>query len=315
MSKYTTYTPLAPVTQIILTPHYNVNQPSPKTIPSTISTFTLFSGIISYIHYVAPSSANIPESTMSFLSNFIAIALIIPFVAWGIYILRLQLTYREELETTAKWATIAGVIIFFIIELSLLRVSLGTKSIVYFLTTLALILSTAALYGHLFVSIASQMAVDIIHPPQEHEPDAPDFAPAEALEEVGDYKGALNEYLVIARIFPNDPDPVLKIADTYIHLDDLDEAVRFFEKGLSAVASPDRAIRITNRLSGIYNKQLNRPEEAKRILEEYLDRFPDSEHGANIQTRIEKISKRKTQPKVFKSATGLLEPPPTDLLG
>lgn len=252
---------------------------------------------------------------MSLLSTFIAVALLLPFVSWGIYILRLQLTYREELETTAKWMTVAGVVIFFIIELNLLRVSLGTNSIDYFMTTLALILSTAALYGHLFVSIASQMAVDIIHPPQDHEPDTPDFAPAEALEEVGDYEGALNEYLVIARIFPKDPDPILKIADTYLLLDDLEQAIHFFEKGLAAVAAPDRAMRIANRLSAIYNRQLHKPEEAKRVLNDFLDRFPDSEHADNIHSRLKKMGEEKIEPQAFKSATGLLEPPPPDLLG
>lgn len=252
---------------------------------------------------------------MSFLSAFIAIALLIPFVAWGIYILRLQLTFREELKPTTKRVTVAGVIIFFAIELNLLPVLLGANPLYYFMTTLALILSTAALYGHLFVSIASQMAVDMIHPPHEHQPETPDFAPAEALEEIGDYQGALNEYLVIARIFPKDPDPVLKIADTYILLDDFDNAVRFFEKGLAAIGSPDRAVRITNRLSGIYNRQLNQPEDAKRILGEFLERFPDSEHRDNVQTKLDRMSQKKKPPQTFKSATGLLEPPPSDLLG
>lgn len=252
---------------------------------------------------------------MTYLSTIIAVLLFIPFVGWGIYILRLQLQFREEMEPVAKWATVVGVALFFIIELNLLRVGLSGNRLYYLMTAMALMVSTTALYGHLFVSIASQLAVDMIHPPQEQESETPQFSSAEALEEIGDYTGALNEYFVLARIFPKDPEPVLKIADAYIHLNDIENAVVYFEKGLAGIGFPDRAIRITNRLVGIYDKQLERPDDARRILKEFVARFPSSEHVNSVKAKLDRMDAKKEEPKPFKSATGLLEPPSTDLLG
>jgi len=163
------------------------------------------------------------------------------------------------------------------------------------------------------VSIASQMVVDMIHPPQEHELEAPEFAPAEALEEVGDYDGALNEYLVMARIFPRDPEPIVKIADTYQELGDAENTAVYLEKALMVIVTPDHALRVTHRLSGIYNRELHQPDEAVRVLEDFITRFPDSDKTEKVQTKIDRLVGAESEPEEFKSVTGLLEAPPTDL--
>jgi hypothetical protein len=250
---------------------------------------------------------------MSFISTFIAVALLVPFFGWGIYILRLQLIFREELESFAKWTTVVGVFVFFILEMKLLRVSLGGDSSYYIITTLALLLSTTALYGHLLVSIASQMAVDMIHPPQEHDVDAPEFSQAEALEEVGDYKGALNEYLVMARSFPCDPEPIVKIADTYEALGEVENVVLYLEKALAVIGTPDHAVRVTHRLSSIYNREMAQPEEAIRVLVDFVERYPTSENTDKVQAKIDRLSEKEPEPEEFKSVTGMLEAPPVDL--
>ena len=224
--------------------------------------------------------------------------------------------YREELEASIKWITVAGVIAFLTIELFILRKWMGDLSIYYMFTTLGLMLSTAALYGHLIVSIASQIAVDMIHPPDKHEAHIPDFAPAEALDEIGDYEGALNEYLVIGRIFPNEPDPILRLADAYMNLDDIDQALKYFLKGLSLINAPNRALRITNRIAGIYSRTLDLPEEAKKVLQSFVKRFPTADECSSVLRRLDAMEKPdKKEVEVFKSTTGMLEPPPSDLLG
>lgn len=253
---------------------------------------------------------------MQIILPIIFIVLLIPYVAWGIYILRLQLRYREELEANIKWATATGVFVFLFVELFILRQWMGGRSGFHIFTTLGLMLSTAALYGHLFVSIASQIVVDMIHPPDKHESHHPDFAPAEALEEIGDFNGALNEYLVIGRIFPRDPDPVLRLADIYLHLDETHKAIKYFSKGLSLIHEPERALRITNRISGIYTQTLDQPEEAKKVLYNFMERFSDADECASVQRRLDSMNKTKDEePEVFHSTTGMLEPPPNDLLG
>ena len=264
----------------------------------------------------APPTLELMLKSMTIVLPFIFITLLIPYLLWGIYILRLQFTYREELEAKMKWSTISGVLAFFFIELFVLRKWIGADSTTYLFTTMGLMLSTAALYGHLAVSIASQMVVDFIHPPDDHESHTPDFAPAEALEEIGDYNGALQEYLVIGRIFPKDPDPLLRLADTYMHIDDPENAVIYYEKGVALVLESERALRITNRLFGIYTTTLEQDEAAKEALHQFLKRFPDSEECASAQRRLNQLDKpKKKENEVFQSVTGMLEAPPNDLLG
>lgn len=253
---------------------------------------------------------------MSIVSSFIAMALFVPFVGWGIYILRVQLVHHEELAPVARWVTLGGVLAFFLIELGVLRIWLGSNTVEYFISALGLILSATALYGHLFISVASQLVVDLIHPSHDisDEELRPDFSAAEALEEVGDYDGALSEYLVMARIFPADADPVLRVAEVYLRLEDHANGTKFLEKGLNRIDSPERAMRVTNRLFGIYKQELGKPEESRRVLNDFLDRFPGSEYSETVQSRLDRLEQKKDGPKPHKSVTGLLEPPPGDLL-
>lgn len=251
---------------------------------------------------------------LSVILSVLASLLLIPYVGWGVYVLRRQLIHHDELPRPVQWATLLGVLGFHIIELMVIRVPMGSESGLYLLTTLALVMSTTALYGHLFVSMFSQLIVDLIHPSTDHPVDHADFSAAEALEEVGDYQGALNEYTVMARMFPRDPEPILKVAETHLELDQIEEAIRFFEMGLKKVEEPQRALGVTNRLFGIYNGIQQSKDDARDVLKRYLERFPDSEFSESVQNRLERLD---TKPiaKPFKSVTDLLEPPSSDLLG
>ncbi|MFP6582909.1 MAG: tetratricopeptide repeat protein [Candidatus Hydrogenedentota bacterium] len=250
---------------------------------------------------------------LSVILTLFALLLLIPYVGWGIYVLRRKLIFHEDFHRSVQWGTLVGVILFLVIEMKIVQVPLGAQSGLYTLTTLALLMSTTALYGHLFVSMFSQLIVDIIHPPVEQPAERPDFAAAEALEEIGDYTGALNEYMVIARIFPRDVDPIVKIAETHLELNDIDEAVRYFEMGLKKIDEPQHALGITNRLFGLYHGILNSGDKAKDVLNRYLDRFPESEYADSVRGRLERLDAI-PEPKPFKSVTDLLEPPPSDLL-
>jgi hypothetical protein len=246
-------------------------------------------------------------------TNAITILLLIPFVGWGIYILRIQLKYREDLRRNAQIATVIGVLIFLTIEISIMQVSLGARSGMYILSVLALLMSTAALYGHLFVSIASQLIVNVIYPNDEIVVERPDFAAAEALEEIGDHAGALNEYLVMGRLFPKDPETVIKIGEAHLELDHIDDAAMYFERAFTQVGDAESGIRITNRLVSIYKGIQEDPDHAKEVLHRYLEKYPESKFDDSVQRRLRQLEPKKKIP--FKSVTDLLEPPPSDLLG
>ena len=250
----------------------------------------------------------------SFLMTGVAGLLWIPFIVWGVYVLRLQYKFHEELHTSTKRITAAAVFLFIMFELRTAQVTMQNSPGLFILTVLALLASTTALYGHMFVSMASQMMVDMIHPNQDVAIEQPDYASAEALEEVGDLEGALSEYLVMARIFPRETECILKVAEAYLKLDRVDEAVKYFERALEKSGHDESAYRVTNRLSGIYQRIQDKPDEAKEVLHKFIDRFPKSSYVESAQRKL-RMMEPAAAPKPFKSVSDLLEPPPTDLLG
>ena len=76
-------------------------------------------------------------------------------------------------------------------------------------------------------------------------------------------------------------------------IDDIDEAVRYFEMGLKKIDEPQHALGVTNRLFGLYHGILNSSDDAKDVLNRYADRFPDSEFqivGRNPSASVRKLS-------------------------
>jgi tetratricopeptide (TPR) repeat protein len=240
------------------------------------------------------------------------LVLLVPYIGWGIYTLRLRYVYREELETLWEGCTLAAVGLFCGVEILLLR-SLAGDSVTYYLfAVLGIFTATAALYGPMLVSLAAHMTVEMIHPDRPHDDQQPDFGPAEALEEMGDWEGALKEYTVFARIFPKNPEPVLKMADMLVELAKPESAARMFERGLFLLNDEDREWRIINRLAGIYENQLDNPGEAIRVLGIHVDFYPESEIVVTIEQRIERLRGKSCQ-EPGRSESDLVEPPPGDL--
>ncbi|PCJ65085.1 MAG: hypothetical protein COA73_02910 [Candidatus Hydrogenedentota bacterium] len=243
-----------------------------------------------------------------------SLLLLIPYIGWGVYTLRLRYVYHEELETLWEGCTLVLVGLFCGIEILLLR-SLSGDSVAYYLfSVLGIFSATAALYGPMLVSLAAHMVVEMIHPDRLEDDTSPNFGPAESLEEMGDWEGALLEYTVFARIFPKNPEPVLKMADMMMELDRLENAARMFERGLFLLDDENREWKIINRLAGLYENQMDNPKEAIRVLNIHIDFYPESEIVDTIEQRIERLRNKEAHPPIH-SRSELLEPPPSDLLG
>jgi len=215
--------------------------------------------------------------------------LLIPFVGWGIYTLRLRFRYHEDIHLGVEAITLGAVAIFYAIEIYLLREYMGYRHVFYIFAVLGLVVSGAALYGPMGSSLLSQLVVDTIAPGERSKTREPRFAPAEALERENDYEGALREYMVIARIFPQEPAVHVRIADAYMMLSRPEEAVRWFERALRCIASPEKSLQITNRLCEIYGRQLGRPDEVARLLSAYLDRYPEAEYAVSVRERLRRL--------------------------
>ena len=227
---------------------------------------------------------------MSVLSIIVSLFLLIPYFGWGIYTLRVRFAHHEEFAVRVEVATLLAVAFFVSLELKLFGVWMANMTLLYVFSALGLFVSTAALYGSMLVSVSSHLIVDIFMPVRQEDTYVPQFGPAEALESVGDFEGALNEYLVMARIFPKDGACALHVAETYAHLDDYAQAAHWFERGLGSMDDPDRYMRITNRLSDMYLNRLDSPDDSVRILEAYLEKFPDTDRGDSVRGRIERVS-------------------------
>lgn len=227
---------------------------------------------------------------MANLAFTLSALLMVPFFAWGIYTLRERYVLHEEIPRHVEVATLCGVVIFGIVQLLLSRQWMGRIEILYVFTVLSLLVASTALYGPIFISVASQAVVDFLHPHREAQSHTPHFGPAQALEENGDLEGALREYMVMARIFPKHPETSLRTGNAFAGLGRYEEAVEALERGLALLKEPERALIVTNRLSDIYLRQLEREEDAVRVLTSYLDRHPEGKRVESVKKKLERIS-------------------------
>jgi len=215
---------------------------------------------------------------------------LIPYFAWGIYTLRLRFRYHEDVSPILEALTLLAVAIFFATEIFLFRSYMLENQVLYIFAMLGLVVSGVALYGHMGASLLSQLLVDTIAPGERSKTREPRFGPTEALEREGDYEGALREYLVIARIFPREANVHLRIAEVYMKLAKPEDAAAWFRRALGFIESSEKNLEVTNRLCEIYNRQLGNREEAGRLLEAYLKKYPDAEYAGAVRDRLERLN-------------------------
>lgn len=220
----------------------------------------------------------------------------IPYFAWGVYTLRVRYKFQAELAPQVQGATLCAVAIFLSIEMYAMGSILSGRPLEHIFSVLGLILSAVALYGPMFVSFATHFLTEMVHPTDSEDTDTPQFSPAEALERAGDYEGAVEEYLVITRIFPKDPSTALRLADAFTELERHEDSVEWFERGLELLEDPERGIRVANRLIEIYLHRLEKPAQAVNVLRNYLERYPESERADSVRERLERLLEEHPQP-------------------
>jgi hypothetical protein len=219
---------------------------------------------------------------MAILAFVLTVVLMIPFLAWGIYLLRERYLLHHELPFRIEVYSLLGVIGFLSIQLVLIRVWMGDVSAFYAFTALSLAAASTALYGPTLVSVASQEIVNLMHPPHDQRAEEPNFSLAEGLEARGDHAGALREYMVMARIFPKDSETAFRVGHVLIELERFDDAAASLERGLHQSADPERSLLATNRLSDLYGNS-PRAELVTRKLERLRRNGSGSGNGSAAQ--------------------------------
>lgn len=230
--------------------------------------------------------------TLEFGGKLLTGAAFIPYFAWGFYVLRRRYRYHEDMPLRVEALTVTALLLFLALETRLLHRFMDDSPGYFFFAVLGLLVSGAALYGSMAISLTSQLIVEMVMPSERSKTFEPSYAPAEALERQEDWEGALQEYLVIARMFPREPTVLLRIAEAHLRLGRATDAAAWFERALNHIDTPERSLHVANRLCELYNRQLERPNEAIRVLETYLQRYPDAEHAESVRERVKRYSSR-----------------------
>lgn len=230
----------------------------------------------------------------------------IPFIGWGIFVLRQRYRLHQEFTLFFEAATMAGVLVFYMMEVHLLTVWAGRQPLLYFFALLGLFLAGFALYGHMAVSMASRVLVDMVFESHEGREEGPRLGPAEALERQQDYAGALQEYLVLARVYPGNATVLSRAGENLVRLNRGEEAVPLFERALKHLDSAPRALGVLTRLAGILSRDLGRPEEARNHLLDFTDRFPGTREAEEARAQLKALAERR-EVKISDELTALQE--------
>jgi tetratricopeptide (TPR) repeat protein len=218
--------------------------------------------------------------------SFLAVILLVPYFGWGIHALRMKYRFHVELSLVTEACTLLALVLFYALEMRLLRDAFESASIQYVVAMLGLITSGAALYGHMAISFFSRLIVEAVVPGPSANDHRPRLGPAEALEKQKDYQGALQEYYVIARMFPRDSLVPMRIANLYIQLGQPAEAVDWLRRAQKHASGEKQALSVTNRRIELFETHLKQVEDARAVIREFLEAYPDSNDGAVLRARL-----------------------------
>jgi len=214
--------------------------------------------------------------------------LLIPFFGWAVHLLRRRFVYYEENTIGLEALTSAGLVVFFWVEATVLKYALGQQILLYGFAVLGLVVAGFALYAHVVISLASRILVDLVAPAEGGGVDHPRFGPVESLERSEDYEGALQEYLVLARIYPRNFEVLTRAARVNEILGRSEEAVAWYMRARKRATDAREALTAVNRLCALYDGELDRPDESDAQLAWFLESYPKSLDFSIVRDRLER---------------------------
>ena len=214
-----------------------------------------------------------------------ALVLLTPFLAFGVYALRRRFLNHDEWGLARQSVVLVYVLLTAAFEIHAVHEELSDTPVYMIFASLGMLAASMALYGHIAVSFLSKLIVDIFLPGGDQAASQPRFGPAEALERLGDYQGALNEYYVLARTFPGQPEIMARIGGALCALRSYDEAAQWFRRALDAQERPHEAAALLWRLVDLLETRQQRPDLAAQACESFLTRFADSDASAAVRAR------------------------------
>lgn len=247
-------------------------------------------------------------STRDFALLIASEILLIPYIGWGIYLLRRRLRLYDEIAPLTMGLTLAGVAVFFVIEMAVLEVALRDSLLIYIFAMLGLMVSCAALYGHVLVAFLSWLVVDFFMPGAVREGDKPRMGPAETLEREGDHEGALEGYRVLARIYPTHAEIAMRVAENLARLGRAGEELEWVGRARRHANDTAHELALVIRACEFYEHLLQDAEGARTLLRNFLQAHP---HGDEAALALERLARVGEIPEltVHRGLTALSEEP------
>lgn len=211
------------------------------------------------------------------------------FLGWGVYAVHRRFRYRDEFSLRTEAVSLIAVLLFFVFGLEEVRNYLTGNILLQISASLGLLVSVLALYGHIMISFASRLAVELGSYNEPFTPDRPRFTPAEILERQEDYEGALKEYLVLARLFPKNGEVLARVAECYLKLDRPKDAAPLFQRALGCFEGDNDRMTILRRLCEVHERHLNNRDAARRLLQKHMELFPESPNCVTIVRRLKHL--------------------------
>jgi len=154
---------------------------------------------------------------------------------------------------------------------------------------LGLVTSAMALYGHVLISLLSRAIVGMMAPQEHFALDRPRLGPVEALERAGELDAALNEYRVLARIYPQDAALPWRIAELLAQLGREPEALPWYERAIRQADGARAVARVVHRYCDVLLHRVQQPHLAADALTALCERFPETPEAAQAYVRMAQL--------------------------
>lgn len=220
------------------------------------------------------------------LSSFVTLIL---FFVFGIWSIHRRFGKHEEWSMRHQLLVLAVVAAFYLLEVTTLRFMLRESIVQFIFALLGLLVAGLALYGHIIVSVISRLMVEFLIPDNPNAATTPRLGPAEALERQEDWEGALHEYYILARIYPNNPMISVRAANNLVRLNRNEEAVAWFERAIKHTHKAEDNLALVRRLCDTL-ETLNQPEQINEVLRLFSERFADHETAEYVIQELKKKS-------------------------
>lgn len=230
---------------------------------------------------------------MSNLFGLILAVLVVPYFGWGLYAMHQRFLRHYDWPMHVEAVSLASLVLYFALAMPVLRTYLADTPAALAFALLGLTASGFALYGHMAVSLTAKLVVDSVTSSGDPGAHGPRLGPAEALERQRDYEGAYAEYLVLARMYPHDVQVKLRLAGVLKHLGKSADAAEWFERALQKNASREQSSLAAIRLAEIAERDLADLPRARRALEGYLERYPQSPDRKLMEARLEGLGRER----------------------